>query len=103
MMRVERGAVVDEPETTMPDEHVGVASGTVDIGHVAVKPDNLRREVGTERVDQWVEGDRARQVVECQVETSAIQDQGMNLRVWLRPGEVGVQVGKDDFRHRQAE
>jgi len=110
MMEVERRAVVDEPELAVPDQHVGVARRSIEVGDESVEPDDARRELGVGLPGERVERDRAGQVVERQVEAAAAvvgagagPDQVLDLGVGLGAREVGVDRREDDLRHRQAE
>ena len=80
MVEVERRAVVDEPELAMPDQHVGVARGPVEVGDEGVEPDDARGELGIGRVGQRVEGERAGQVVEAEVECRRWRGSGPGSR-----------------------
>ena len=53
--------------------------------------------------DDRIVGDRARQVVEREVEPGAVPDQRVDLRIGLGPRQIGIEVGEHDLRHRQAE
>jgi len=38
VMKIERGAMIDQPEAPMPQKHVRVARGSIDVHHVSVEP-----------------------------------------------------------------
>ena len=86
VVEVERRAVVDEPELAMPDQHVGVARGPVEVGHEGVEPDDARGELGIGRVGERVEGEGAREVVEAEVECRRWRGSGPGSRGRARCG-----------------
>ena len=79
VMEVERRAVVDQPELAMPDQHVGVARRAVEVGDEGVEPDDARGELGIGLAGERVEGERAGQVVEAEVECRALA----RIRSWI--------------------
>ena len=105
VVEVERRAVVDQPEPVVPHQHVGVARRAVDVGDVGVEPDDRARRASASGCSASGSNvDRARQVVERQVEPGAVRsDQVLDLGVGLGAREVGIELDEDDLGHRQAE
>ena len=93
--------MIDEPESSVPHQHVRVARRPIDVGHVGVEPHDRRGEVRVRLFGNRVEGHGARKVVEREVETGTRPDQVLDLRVRLSAGEFGVQRHEDDLRHWQ--
>ena len=58
---------------------------------------------GGDVLHERIEGDRSGQVVERQVQAGAVVDQRVDLGVGLGARQVGIELGEDDLRHRQAE
>jgi hypothetical protein len=54
-------------------------------------------------LDEWVEGDRAGKVVECEVETDALAQEVLNFGIGLGLRQPLVDDGEDDLRDAQAE
>src|SRR5579875_241441 len=84
MMEVERGSVIDEPEPFVPEKHVGIAWSAIYISDIGIEPDDERGQQRLKRAGvQRIEGDRAGQVVQRQIEARAGPDECLNLRVWF--------------------
>ncbi len=100
-MKIQRSAVVDEPQLAVPHEHVGVAGGTVHIHQQAVEPHDLGSQAGIHGRHKRIEGERAGQVVHGQVEARAEPQQILNFFVGLGATKGFVELGKDDFGYPQ--
>jgi hypothetical protein len=50
MMKIQGGAMVDQPQLLIPDQHIGIAGGAVYVGEQAIQPDDLG---GGQRVDRY--------------------------------------------------
>jgi hypothetical protein len=87
----------------VPHQDVRVAHGAIDVAHQRVEPDDARREARVGRVHQRVEHHRAGKIVDREVEAAAVVDQRVDLGIRLGPRQVGIELGEDDFRYRQAE
>jgi len=59
-MKVERGAVIDQPQLSMPHQHVGVARRAIDIARERIEPDDGRGEQRVWPIRDRIEGDRTR-------------------------------------------
>lgn len=86
------GAVVDEPEVAVPDEHVRVAPRAVDVVDEGVEPDDAARLDRVHLVRQRIEADRAGQVVHAEVEPAAGLEQLLDLLVGLAEPDDGVEL-----------
>src|SRR5215204_841498 len=95
--------MVYKPEAIVPDQEVSVARGTVDVGHQGVEPDDSRGEVGIGRLYERVEPERARQVVQRQVQARASFQQVLYLGVRFRAAQLGGEIGEHDFGHQETE
>ena len=99
----QRRAVVDEPGPAVPHQQVHVARRAVHVGHVRIEPDDAGCQVGFDGVHQRIEGHRARQVVQRQVEAGAGADEVLDLGIGFGAGEFGVELREHQLGHRQAE
>src|SRR5215813_11150954 len=98
VVKVERGAMIYEPEALMPEEQVGVASRAVHVGDVGIEPNDGGGEVGVERRGGGGRiGEGAGQVVEGEVEAGAGLDEIADLVVRLGAAKDGVKLHQDDI------
>ena len=112
VLDVERRAVVDEPQAAVPDQQVDVLGRPVDVRDEGVEPDDVGREVGIRAIAgrcarrgrrTRLEGQRARQEVEAQVQARAPIQQLLDLLVRLGPAEGRIELDEDDLGDRQPE
>src|SRR5438034_8775074 len=101
MVEVECRAMIDEPESPVPHEHVCVARRTIDVGHISVEPYDPGGKIGVDLLGNRIKGDGTGQVVEREVETGTRSDQLLNLGVGLGASEVRVEFNEDDLRYGQ--
>ncbi len=102
MMAEEAGAVVDQPERTMPLEQVGVARRAVDVEHERIEPDDLGGELCGGRIE-WVVRQRAGQEVEADVEAGRGAEQVLDLGIGLGDGDPRVELDEHELGHVQTE
>ena len=95
--------MIDEPQTAVPHQHVGVARGPVDVGHERIEPDDAGRKVRRDLLHHRIERHRTRQEVERQVEPAAVVDEGVDLGIRLGPSQVGVEIRENNLWHREPE
>jgi hypothetical protein len=104
VVEVEGGAVVDQPQPSVPDEQVRVPRGAVDVRDERVEPDDLGRAVRVGvRVGRGRERQRARQEVHAQVRSRARQQEVLDLRVGLGAPDRRVELDDRQLGHGQAE
>src|SRR5262245_53638770 len=101
VMEIERGAMINEPESPMPDQHVRVARRSVNICHIRVEPNDRRGEIRVGTLRHRIKRYGTWQIVKREIEAVARPDQVLYLRIGLGAGEFGVEFDKDDFRHWQ--
>lgn len=85
----------------MPDQHVRVAPGAVDVVDEGVEPDDAPRLDRVHLVRQRVEADRAGQVVHAEVEPAAGLEQLLDLLVGLAEPDHGVELHLHQARDPQ--
>ena len=103
MVKVQRGAMIDQPQLAVPHQHVRVPDGPVDVGDTGVEPDDARGEIRRKLLHDRIVGDRSRQEVERQIAPGAIVDERMDLGIGLGPRQVHIEVREHDLRHLQSE
>lgn len=86
------GAVVDEPEVAVPDQHVRIAPGPVDVVDQRVEPDDPSGFLRVHLVGERVEADRAGQEVHAEVEPAAGLQELLHLLVGLGEADDRVQL-----------
>jgi hypothetical protein len=100
VMKIERGAVIDQPQFAMPDEQIRIARSPIDIRDIGVEPDDRRGQIPIGNLDDRVEGDLTRQIVEREIQTGAPPDQVLDLGIGLGARQHRVEFREDDLRHR---
>src|ERR671916_247063 len=103
VVEVQRGSVVYEPQAPVPREEVRVARGAIHVRHEGIEPQDAGGEIRRGRLHEGVEAQRARQVVERQVQPGARPDEVLYLRVGLGAGELRVEAHEHDIRHEQTQ
>lgn len=73
------------------------ARRAIDVRDKRVEPGDARRKDGIDRVDDGIEVDGARQVIERGVQTGVVVDERVNLGVGPGACQLGVERGEDDF------
>ena len=71
VMEVKGGPVVDEPELILGNEQVDIARGTVNIGHVGIKPNNGRSQLRLRRLEQHIISEGIGQIPQRQIQAGA--------------------------------
>ena len=105
-MKDQRGAVIDHPEIAVPHQQIRVLRRAVDVRHQRVEPDDRRGQAllaAQRAVDERVERDRPRQVIEADVHPLALLQQLLDLGVGLGPGHPPVELHEHDLGHGQPE
>src|SRR5215203_2703595 len=102
VMEVQRRAMIDQPRLPVPDQHVCVARGTIDVRDIRVEPDDPRGKLRGNLMNDRVVADRSRKKIEREVLPRTVMNEGVDLRIRLGAREVGIEVGEDDLRYRQA-
>ena len=104
VVEVERGAVVDEIESLVPIEEVGVVGGAIDVDDEGVESDGLGGGAAIGGVaGGGIEHDGAGKIVEGEVEAGARVEQGADLGVGLVAAEGGIDFDEDEFGNFEAE
>src|SRR3954464_9234883 len=103
MMKEERGPMVDKPHASVPHQHVGGATRSIDIRHERNEPDDSRCERGIRLSDHWIKHHRAREIVERDIQTCARLNQCLDLRIRLGPRQCRIELHEYDFWHWQFE
>ena len=86
--------MIDQPQLTVPREHVGVSWRPVHIGQQAIQPYDLRGQLMGQVRHRWVERDSARQIMQRQVGANAGFKQVLYFFIRLRSPKGAVQVCK---------
>src|SRR5262249_58996166 len=68
VMEVEGGAVINEPESPMPHQHVRVARRSVNIRHISVEPNDRRGEIRVGTLRNRIKRHGTRKIVEREIE-----------------------------------
>ncbi len=102
VMKIQSGAVIDEPQLPMPDQHVGVARRAIDVGDERVEPDDLRRQLRVGLKHHRIEGDGTGQIVERHVEPGAGANQVLDLDIGLGARQIRIELDQHDLRDGQA-
>jgi hypothetical protein len=105
VVRVERGAVVDEPGRPPPDEKVRVAVGAVRVGDERVEPHDARRQLRRDEIagGRRIEVERAVEVADPDVDAMTRAQEVLDLRIRLGAAERRLDVHERELRHRQPE
>src|SRR5437660_423619 len=101
MVKVESRPMIDEHQSFMPEQHVGIARSAINIRHISVKPDDRR-------CQQWIQfmrikrikSNSAGQVIEAQIKTSATFQESLNLKIGLGTAHYRVQFDEGYLRYR---
>jgi hypothetical protein len=90
VVKEQRRAVIDQPDALGAHQQVGVARGAIDVGHVCVQPDDLRRELRRDQlgVDGRIECQSASQILQSEVGAHAAAQNVLNLGVRLATTEA---------------
>jgi hypothetical protein len=83
----------------VPSEEVRVAEGAIHVGHEGIEPKDVGGQFRARCLHEGVEAQRARQVVERQVQPGARSDEVLYLYVGLSASELRVEVYEQDLRH----
>jgi hypothetical protein len=98
VLQEQRGAVVDQPQVAVPDEHVRVARGAVDVHDQRVEPHDRRGQLGVQALARaLVVGQRAGQEVHADVQAGRRGEEVLDLLVGLGDRQVGGQVDEDEL------
>ena len=100
-MKVERRAVVDQPQPAVPHQHVRVARSAIDVGHERIEPHDRRCELRRWRIDDRIESRRAGQIIERQIQSHARANQCLDLGIGFRARKVRIELHQHEFRHQQ--
>jgi hypothetical protein len=102
VMKIERRAVVNQPQLLFPNQQVDIARRAIHIGHIGVKPDNLRRKARVRRrLHQGVIGKGGGQKAHPQIQPDAGLEQILNLLVWLIQPKAALKLDQDKFGNGQ--
>src|SRR3954467_3024052 len=104
-MRIEGGAVVDEPWLPLPDEQVRIARGPVGVRGEGIEPHDARRKIGGHERTRRRQGEveRAVEGADADIDAVAPAQQVLDLRIRLAAPEAGRYVHKREIRRGQAE
>src|SRR5690606_12598519 len=103
MMKVQRGSVIDQPEVSVPDEHVRVAGRAIDIRNEGIEPDDSRRQPAVDLIDDRIEGNGAGQIVEPQIQAAARADEILDFGIGLCASQLGVELDEDNLGYAKSE
>src|SRR5579872_3806676 len=106
VMKVERCAMIDQPQGTVPDKQVNISWGSIYIGYKRIEPHNSRCEALISldwSLNQGIKGNRAWQIIKGKIQTFAGTEQVLDFRIRLRARKPRVEMYKGDFRHGQPE
>ena len=101
VMKIQGRAVIDEPESAVPHEHIDVAYRPVHIAYERIKPNDRRSQMLVRHSDQGVEGDRPGQIVQSDIQAGAGAYEALYFGIGLGARQFGGELDEDYFRDRQ--
>src|SRR6186713_2805440 len=103
MMKIEGGAMIDQPELMIPQQHIGISGTAVHIVQQTVQPNDLRGQKGGYLCHDRVESRGSGKIMQAQVESDAGLEEVLDLFVGFGAAKGFFQVGKNDLGHPKSQ
>ncbi len=104
VMDVQRRAVVDAPGPAVPHQQVRVGHAPIGVGGERIQPHDVGRERRIDRIAGGrIEGHRAGQEVDPEVQTGAGMDEVLDLAIGLGIAQATIDLDGHQVRHGQAD